>query len=279
MYKGSAPVMDSENFDSSQVLRYSRQVILKEIGIEGQKKLLNSRVLVVGTGGLGSPVLLYLAGAGVGTLGIIDFDVVGISNLQRQILFNTDNINMKKVDIAEERLKKLNPDVKIIKYPYRINIDNVEEIIKDYDVVVDALDNFPSRYLVGDCCYFLKKPLVEGAAVGFIGTIRTILPDVSPCYRCVNPFPPSDGVVPTCSDTGILGMATGVIGSLQALEVIKILLDVGETLYNKMIFFDGIESSFERIELNKSEKCPLCGKEPLIKELIQYDIKCKLKTF
>lgn len=266
-------------FDTNRTLRYSRQIILEGIGMEGQKKLLNSRVLVVGAGGLGAPILSYLVGAGVGTLGVADFDSVGVSNLNRQVLFNNDDLGRKKVDVAEERLGKLNPDVNIIKYPFRIDINNVEEIVSNYDVVVDAPDNFPVRYLVNDCCFFLKKPVIEGAAVGYEGILTTIMPGDNPCYRCMYPAPPPDGVLPTCSDTGILGMVTGVIGSMQALETVKLLLGHGELLAGRILFFDALESSFREITLKKSKACPLCGENPTIKELVQYNIKCRMKTF
>lgn len=263
--------------DKDQVLRYSRQIILKEIGMNGQEKLLNSKVLVVGAGGLGSPVLYNLAAAGIGTLGMVDFDTVGISNLQRQNLHFTDDVGKKKVDSAEEKLKKLNPDVKLVKYPYRLTIDNVEDIIKEYDVIVDAVDNFQARYLISDCCYFMKKTLVEGAVLGFEGILMTIFPDRSPCYRCLYPMPPKDGVIPTCSDVGILGMVTGTIGSLQALEVVKAILGIGETLSGRILTFDGLELKFRDIDWKKRDSCPLCGENPTIHELVQYDIKCKLK--
>lgn len=264
--------------DKDQILRYSRQLILREIGASGQEKLLNSKVLVIGAGGLGSPVLSYLAGSGVGTIGVSDFDTVGISNLNRQILYTTDDIGRKKVDMAGERLKAVNPDVKVIKYPYRINIDNIEELISEYDLVIDATDNFPARYLVSDCCFFMKKPLIEGAAVGFIGTVMTVIPGESPCYRCLYPVPPQDGIIPSCADTGIIGMVTGVIGSLQALEAVKVLLGIGNTLAGKVLFFNGFESKFEEIELKRSESCPLCGPDPRIRELVQYEIKCRNKA-
>jgi molybdopterin/thiamine biosynthesis adenylyltransferase len=267
-------------FDQDTILRYSRQIILDEFGYTGQEKLLNSKVLVVGTGGLGSPALFYLAAAGVGTLGLADFDTVGISNLQRQILHFTDDLGRKKVDSATEKLKKLNPDVKLITYPNRLTIDNVEEIISDYDVIIDAVDNFQARYLISDCCYFLKKPLVEGAVLGWEGILMTILPDnQSPCYRCLYPMPPEDGVIPTCSDVGILGAVAGTIGSLQALEAIKLITGIGETLSGRILTFDGVNLNFREIKWSRKSNCPLCGNNPTIKELVQYDIKCKLKTF
>ena len=271
--------MDKNTLDKSQILRYSRQIILENFGgTEGQDKLLNAKVLVVGAGGLGSPVLLYLAAAGVGTIGIVDFDAVGISNLNRQVLYFTEDVGKKKVDSAEEKLRSLNPDVKIIKYPVRLNIDNVEEIVAEYDVVVDALDNFPSRYLLSDCCFFLKKPLIEGAAVGLEGILMTIIPDKSPCYRCLYPEPPKDGVVQTCSDTGVLGMTTGIIGSLQALETVKVILGMGETLSGRLLIFDGFGLDVRTIPWKKREHCPLCGAHPTITELVEYEIKCKSKV-
>ncbi len=268
---------ESPDWDVNKKLRYSRQVILKQIGYEGQTKLLNSKVLVVGAGGLGCPILTYLAGAGVGTIGIVDFDTIGISNLNRQVLFGTDDVGKKKVDVAQEALLKLNPDVKIIKYPIRINVDNAEEIIQDYDVIVDALDNIPSRYVVSDCCYFLKKPLVTGGAMESYGIVRTILPNKSPCFRCLMPFPPKDGVLQTCSDVGVFGMVTGIIGSVQAMEVVKIIVGFGKLLDDRIIHFDGSTLKWNEIRLEKSERCPLCGKNPTITELVQYEVKCKIK--
>lgn len=265
--------------NKEQTLRYSRQMILKEFGVQGQEKLLEARVLVVGAGGLGSPVLYYLAAAGVGTIGLVDFDVVGISNLQRQVLHFTDDLGRKKVDSAEEKLKKLNPDVKLVKYPFRLNADNIEEVIQDYDVVVDAVDNFPARYLINDCCHFMKKPVIEGAVLGFEGILTTIIPDQSPCYRCFYPMPPEDGVVPTCSDTGVLGMVTGTIGSLQALEVVKLVTGTGKTLSGRILTFDGLNMEFRNVEWKKRDTCPLCGKNPTVTELVEYEIKCKLKIF
>lgn len=265
--------MLSEN----QLSRYSKQIILNDIGVEGQQKLFDSKVLVVGSGGLGSPVLYYLAAAGVGTIGIADFDRVGLSNLQRQILHFTEDIGKKKVDSAEEKLNKLNADVKITKYTFRLDDENIEDVIREYDVVIDCTDNFTARYLISDCCYLLKKPLVEGAVVGFIGTLMTIIPGVSPCYRCLNPIPPQDGTVPSCADEGILGAVAGIIGTMQALEAIKILLGIGEVLSRRLLFLDGLSMKFDEISLDKNENCELCGPNPTIKDLESYEIKCKTK--
>jgi adenylyltransferase/sulfurtransferase len=264
--------------NDNQILRYSRQLILKDIGLKGQEKLLNSRVLVAGAGGLGSPVLYYLAACGVGTIGVSDFDTVGVSNLQRQILHYTEDIGRKKTDSAEEKLKKINPDVSILKHNNRIDLNNIEELISGYDVIIDAVDNFPTRYLISDCCYFLKKPLIEGAVLGFEGILTTIIPGKSHCYRCLYPYPPEDGVVPTCTDTGIIGMVTGTIGSLQALEAVKVILEIGETLSNRLLTFDGLTLNFRTIDFPKKNNCPLCGKNATIKELTQYELKCKNKV-
>jgi molybdopterin-synthase adenylyltransferase len=258
--------------DEKRILRYSRQLILKEVGADGQEKLLKSKVLVIGAGGLGSPALYYLAAAGIGTIGAVDFDTVGISNLQRQILYSTDDLQKRKVDIVQEKLGKLNPDVNVIKHPCRVDINNIEDIIDRYDVVIDATDNFSTRYLVSDCCYLSGKPLIEGAVIGFTGILMTIIPMKTPCYRCLYPTPPKEGAVPTCSDIGIMGMVTGTIGSMQALEAVKVILGIGETLSGRVLFFDGLDMSFRELELEKNRNCQLCGENPGIKELTQYEM-------
>jgi Dinucleotide-utilizing enzymes involved in molybdopterin and thiamine biosynthesis family 2 len=258
--------------DQNQILRYSRQLILKDIGAEGQEKLLKSKIIVIGAGGLGSPALYYLAAAGVGTIGAVDFDTVGISNLQRQILYSTEDLNKKKVDVVQEKLKKLNPDINVIKHCCRVNVDNIEEIINGYDVVIDGTDNFASRYLISDCCHFLGKPLVEGAVLGFTGILMTIIPGMTPCYRCLYPTPPLSGNVPGCSDIGIIGMTTGTIGSLEALEAVKLVMGIGKTISGRVLFFNGLDMSFDEIGLEKNKSCQLCGENPEIKELVQYEI-------
>jgi molybdopterin-synthase adenylyltransferase len=269
---------ECEVLDQEQTLRYARQIILKEFGAKGQEKLLQSKVLVIGAGGLGSPALFYLAAAGVGTIGIVDFDTVTISNLQRQVLYCNGDLGRKKVDAAEEKLNRLNPDMKIIKYSYRVNAGNIEDVIREYDVVLDCVDNLPIRYLINDCCYFLKKPLIEGASAGFEGILMTILPGQSPCYRCLYPEPPKDGVLPTCSDTGILGPVVGTIGTLQALEAIKVLLGIGKTLSGRILTFDGLGMEPRTVNWTKRPQCPLCGENPTIHELDEYEIKCKIKN-
>ncbi|HCX65521.1 MAG TPA: adenylyltransferase [Eubacteriaceae bacterium] len=259
-------------------LRFAKQIILQEIGVDGQKKIFNAKVIVFGAGGLGSPILTYLAGAGVGTIGIVDFDTVDVSNLNRQTLYRTQDIGRKKVDVARETLTELNPDANIIVYPIRMDMDNVEELIEDFDYVVDALDNFTSRFLLSDACYFMKKPLIEGAAVGLYGTVTTILPDETPCYRCLHPQPPADGEIPSCSENGILGMVTGVIGSIQALEVIKMITGFGELLTGRLLCFDGKYLDMEDIKVEKNVNCLLCGKNPSIFELEEHEIKCRVKV-
>lgn len=261
----------------NDMLRYSRQIILDGIGFEGQKKLKSAKILVAGAGGLGSPALTYLAAAGVGTIGIADFDTVALSNLNRQTLHYTEDEGRKKIDSAAEKLLKMNPDLNIIKHNLRIDIDNVEDLVRDYDVVIDATDNFPVRYLLSDCCYFLKIPIIEGAAITYDGILMTIIPDKTPCYRCLYPMPPADGVITTCTDSGILGMVTGVMGSLQALEAVKVVLGLGETVSGRILIFDALDTDFRRVEWPKRKECPLCGEHPTITELVEYTVKCRTK--
>lgn len=263
--------------DQKDTLRYSKQIILDGIGCEGQEKLKKARILVAGAGGLGSPVLYYLAAVGIGTIGIADFDTVTLSNLNRQILYSTEDIGKRKVDLASEKILRLNPYISVIKHYNRIDIDNVEDIISGYDVVIDATDNFSIRYLLSDCCYFMGKPIIEGAATGYDGILMTIIPGETPCYRCLYPTPPEDGVLPTCSDTGILGMVTGIIGSVQALEAVKVVLGLGETVSGRILTFDALTTDFREVKWARREQCPLCGKNPTITELEHYEIKCKIK--
>ncbi len=270
-------IKDGLGLDQKDTLRYSKQIILDGIGYEGQEKLKKSKILVVGAGGLGSPVLYYLAAVGVGTIGIADFDTVTLSNLNRQILYSSEDLGKRKVDLAFEKILKLNPDISVIKHYTRIDIDNVEDIIAGYDVVIDATDNFSIRYLLSDCCYFLGKPIIEGAATGYDGILMTIIPGKTPCYRCLYPVPPEDGVLPTCSDTGILGMVTGIVGSVQALEAVKVVLGLGETVSGRILTFDALTTNFREVKWSRREQCPLCGKNPTITELVQYEIKCKIK--
>lgn len=263
----------------NEELRYSKQLILDGFGKSTQNKLKASSVLVIGAGGLGSPALMYLVGAGVGHIGIVDFDTVTLSNLNRQILFTFEDIGKKKVDCAFNQLTRINPNVVIKTYDTRITLENIQEIISPYDVVIDATDNFASRYLISDCCFFMKKPLIEGAATAYDGMLMTIIPGETPCYRCLYPMPPSDGYLPNCSDVGIVGALTGIVGSTQALEAIKLLGNFGQVLKGKILTIDAFSSTFREISWKNRDHCPLCGKNPTITELSEYDIKCRTKIF
>jgi adenylyltransferase/sulfurtransferase len=242
--------------------RYSRQLMLKEIGAEGQEKLHKSKVLVIGAGGLGSPALYYLAAAGVGKIGTVDFDEVSISNLQRQILYSVEDLHRKKVDVAKGKLERLNPDVSVEKHCLRIDGENIVNIIKDYDVVIDAVDNLETRYLINEGCYSLGKPLVEGAVSEFTGILTTVIPGKTPCYRCFSPGPeeraPNKRPV-----KGIIGMIPGTIGSLEALEAVKLILGIGDILAGRLLVFDGLDMSFREIKLARNPQCPVCGKNPV----------------
>ena len=235
------------------------------------KKLAHSKVLIVGTGGLGSPVAYALSCLGVGTIGVVDYDSVEISNLNRQILHSTSRIGMPKVESAKVFIENNNPQVNVITYNTRINIHNALDIIGDYDVIIDAVDNFPSRYLLNDSCFFANKPLVDAAAVSLHGLIMTILPNKGPCYRCTFPLMANQKAGTSCSEAGVLGPVPGVMGFLQATEVVKLLLDVGDTLYNRIIYYDALDSDFDTISMNKSTNCDLCGSHPTITTLTEYN--------
>ncbi len=264
-------------FTEEQIKRYARHIILPEVGGKGQKKLLESKVLVIGAGGLGSPAILYLAAAGVGTIGIVDFDVVDYSNLQRQVIHNTERVGVSKVESAKRTVEMLNPDVKVITYNTMINKDNIMDIIKDYDVVLDGTDNFPTRFLINDACYFAGKPLVSAAMLRFEGQISVFdyrNKETSPCYRCLFPEPPPPGLVPSCQEAGILGSIGGIMGCIQATEAIKLLLGIGEPLVSKLLVMDALSMDFRKVKLRKDPSCPLCGPNATIKELIQYEQTC-----
>lgn len=244
---------------NDEFLRYSKQIILDGFGSEGQEKLRKSRIMVAGAGGLGSSVIYYLAAAGAGAIGIADFDVVTLSNLNRQILHSSDDLGKKKTESAKEKIKALNPLIEVNAYPFRLNSDNIGEIFSDYDIVVDCTDNIRSRLLVSDCCYLLDKPLIEGGVVSLEGYLTMIIPDKTACYRCLYPSPPKPSDIKSCNKTGILGSVAGVTGSLMATEAVKFITGIGENLINRALFFDGSASSFEIISLNKNKACPLCG--------------------
>lgn len=256
-----------------QVKRYSRHIIMEEVGNQGQKALLNSKVLMVGAGGLGCPAALYLAAAGVGTLGIVDFDVVDLSNLQRQILHHVHDIGRPKVVSAEETIAEINPDVKVVPYQLALSSDNVMEIIKDYDVVVNGCDNFATRYLMSDACYFAGKPLVDASILRFEGQATVFVPG-SGCYRCLFPSPPPPGAMPSCAEAGVLGVLPGIMGSIQAVETIKLLLGLGEPLIGRLLTFDALAMEFREFKMRRNPQCAVCGDTPTITELIDYEVFC-----
>lgn len=258
-------------FSEDQLQRYSRHIILSEVGGKGQKKLLNAKVFIIGAGGLGCPVGYYLAAAGVGAIGIIDNDTIELSNLQRQIAHNTERIGMLKIDSAKKTFETLNPDVKVIGIKERISKDNILDLIKDYDIVVDGSDNFPTRYLVNDACVMLKKPLVSGAILKFEGQVTTILPGQGHCYRCLFEEMPPAGLVPSCQEAGVIGAITGVVGSLQAIEVIKLILRKGEPLKNTLLIYDALRTTFRRVKVPKNPECAICGDNPKITKLQDYN--------
>ncbi|MFW6115883.1 MAG: HesA/MoeB/ThiF family protein [Chloroflexota bacterium] len=256
-------------FTENQIRRYSRQIILPQVGGKGQRKLLDSKVLVVGAGGLGSPALLYLAAAGVGTLGIADFDAVELSNLHRQILHRTEDVGRRKIESGAETIRALNPEVTVTLHHERLQPENAMEIIEPYDVVVEGSDNFPTKYLVSDACVLSAKALVLGAVYQFEGQIGVFLPG-GPCYRCIFPEPPPPGAVPSCQEAGVLGAVPGLIGSLQASETLKLLLQVGETLAGRFLVFDALHTEFMELEIARNPDCPACGEHPTIMEPIGY---------
>ena len=254
--------------------RYSRHLILPEVGMEGQRKLKAARVLCVGTGGLGSPLALYLAAAGIGTLGLVDFDVVDASNLQRQIIHSTKDIGRKKLDSAEEKLIALNPALNIVKHDTMLSSANALEILKDYDIVADGTDNFPTRYLVNDACVLLNKPNAYGSIFRFEGQASVFATKDGPCYRCLYPEPPPPGLVPSCAEGGVLGILPGLVGVIQATEVIKLILGKGNPLIGRLLLVDALSMRFRELKLRKNPECPVCGENPTVKELIDYQHFC-----
>jgi adenylyltransferase/sulfurtransferase len=256
-----------------QARRYARHIILPEVGSLGQRKLLAAKVLLIGAGGLGSPASMYLAAAGVGTIGIVDYDVVDLSNLQRQIVHGHSNIGEPKVESAAERLHEINPDAKVVPHNEPLSSANAMEIIGQYDIVVNGSDNFPTRYLVNDACYLLGKPLVDGSLFRFEGRANVYLPGQG-CYRCLFPAPPPPGAVPSCAEAGVLGAMCGVIGTIQAVETVKLILGIGESLVNRLLLFDSLSMEFREVRIPRDPDCPLCGDHPTIHELIDYEAFC-----
>lgn len=276
---GSAPLTAVlPELTHEEIQRYSRHLILPEVGPEGQRRLKGARVAVVGTGGLGSPSALYLAAAGVGTLGLIDFDAVDVSNLQRQIMHGTSSRGRPKLESAEARLRDLNPHVTIEQFPVRLTSENALEILRQFDVVLDGTDNFPTRYLVNDACVMLGLPNVYGSIFRFEGQASVFHAARGPCYRCLFREPPPPGLVPSCAEGGVLGVLPGIIGSIQALEAIKLILNKGDTLIGRLVLFDALRLTFRTLKLRKDPTCPVCGTEPTVTELIDYEAFCGVGT-
>src|SRR5471030_291355 len=262
------------DLDDAEIERYARHLILDEVGEAGQEKLLAARVLVVGAGGLGSPALLYLAAAGVGTLGIVEFDTVDESNLQRQIIHGQSDIGRSKAQSARDSIHEINPLVKVVLHEERLDNDNVFEIFNQYDLIVDGTDNFATRYLVNDACVLLGKPYVWGSIYRFDGQASVFWAENGPCYRCLYPEPPPPGMVPSCAEGGVLGVLCASIGSIQATEAIKLLTGIGETLIGRLMIYDALEMSYRTVKIRKDPECPICGKNPTITELIDYETFC-----
>ncbi len=262
------------SLSTDQINRYSRHLLLPEVGVEGQEKICNSKVLCIGTGGLGSPAALYLAAAGVGKLGLIDFDVVDKSNLQRQIAHGESTVGVLKVDSAKNRIADLNSDVEVVTYNERLTAENAMRIFKDWDIILDGTDNFPTRYLANDACVLLGKPYIYGCILRFEGQVSVFDAKSGPCYRCLYPEPPPPGLVPSCAEGGVLGVLCGVIGSLQVNETLKIVLGKGETLVGRLVLYDALGMKFREMKLRKDKNCPICGDNPTIKELIDYEQFC-----
>jgi molybdopterin/thiamine biosynthesis adenylyltransferase/rhodanese-related sulfurtransferase len=262
---------------NEEILRYSRHLIMPEVGMDGQLKLKGAKVLLIGTGGLGAPLGLYLAAAGVGKIGLVDFDIVDFTNLQRQVTFGTSDVGRPKTEAAQARLTNLNPDVQITTYETKLTSENALEIFKDYDVIVDGTDNFPTRYLVNDACILLGKPNVYGSIFRFEGQCTVFgMPD-GPCYRCLYPEPPPPGLVPSCAEGGVLGVLPGIIGSLQAMETIKLLIERGESLVGRLLLFDALALKFRELKLRKNPNCPMCGPHRKIHQLIDYYEFCGVR--
>jgi molybdopterin/thiamine biosynthesis adenylyltransferase len=271
-------VVRDRQLSAEQLERYSRHFLLSQLGEKGQRTLLDAKVLLVGAGGLGSPAALYLAAAGVGTVGIVDADVVERSNLQRQVLHTTDRVGMPKTASAALALQALNPDVQVRVYPERLTADNVMALFQDYEVIVDGSDNFPTRYLVNDAAVLVGKPVVHGSIFQFEGQVSVFTPHAGPCYRCLYPTPPPPGLVPSCSEVGVLGVLPGVIGVIQATETIKLIIGQGEPLVGRLLMYDALAMRFREIRIRRDLACPLCGVHPTITALQDYEEFCGLDT-
>lgn len=258
-------------FSEEQIERYSRHILLPEIGGKGQRKLLDARVFIIGAGGLGSPVALYLAAAGIGTIGIVDGDMVDLSNLQRQVIHRTQDINIPKVQSAKEKIEAMNPDVQVNTYGENLNAQNVLSLIKDYDILVDGTDNFAAKFLINDAAVMSGKPLIHGGILRFDGQVLTILPKKSACYRCIFKSPPPIGMIPSCQEAGVLGVLAGVIGTIQATEVFKLILGIGKPLSNRILTYNALKGVFREIPVRCNPSCPVCGENPTITELVDHE--------
>jgi adenylyltransferase/sulfurtransferase len=271
-----APITELD-FTEDEIHRYSRHIVLPEVGGVGQKRLNQASVLVVGAGGLGSPVAFYLAAAGVGRIGIVDNDVVDISNLQRQILHRTADVGRKKVESAQDTLHALNPNLEIVPYDLRLNASNILSLIREYDVVAEGSDNFPTKFLVNDACVMTDTPLSMAGIFRFSGQILTVLPHAGPCYRCLIPQPPPPGAIPSCQEAGVFGAMAGAVGIVQATEILKLILDKGQVLSGRLLLFEALQMRFETIEVKRNPECPVCSDQPAITQLIDYEIACDLQ--
>lgn len=267
--------LNSIDFSNDEIARYSRHLIMPEVTLDGQKRIKASSVLCIGTGGLGSPIALYLAAAGVGRLGLVDYDVVDFSNLQRQILHGTDDVGRKKLNSAKDRIKAVNPNVQVDLHDMLFRSENAMQVVKDYDIVIDGTDNFPTRYLSNDVCVLTKKPNIYGSIFRFDGQCTVFAPHLGgPCYRCMFPEPPPPGMVPSCAEGGVLGVLPGIIGVMQALEAIKLIVGIGDPLIGRLVSFDALKLRFKEFKIRKDPNCPICGDHPTLHELIDYDQFC-----
>jgi adenylyltransferase/sulfurtransferase len=264
------------DFNDEQIERYSRHIILPEVGGLGQSKMLEAKVLLIGAGGLGSPAAYYLAAAGIGNMGIVDFDVVDLSNLQRQIIHSTERIGMLKTESAKKTINALNPDVNVTVFNERLTSENILRLFEGYDYILDGTDNFATRYLINDACVITGKTNIHGSIFRFEGQVTVFKPGDGPCYRCLYPEPPPPGMVPNCQEGGVLGVLAGVIGNLQVVETLKLVLGIGEPLIGKLVIYDALKTEFRNLKLKKDPNCPMCGEEPSIKELIDYEEFCGL---
>ncbi|OLS25994.1 MAG: putative adenylyltransferase/sulfurtransferase MoeZ [Candidatus Heimdallarchaeota archaeon LC_3] len=267
-------VNSKQELSHKEIARYSRHLILPEVGLIGQLKLKAAKILLIGTGGLGSPLALYLAAAGIGTIGLVDFDVVDFSNLQRQIIHTTSDVGKSKLKSAKESINAINPEIKVITYDTALSSDNALEIFKNFDIIIDGTDNFPTRYLVNDACVLLNKPNVYGSIYRFEGQASVFDPENGPCYRCLYAEPPPPGLVPSCAEGGVLGVLPGIVGTIQATETIKLILGIGEPLIGRLLLIDALDMSFRELKLKKNPECPICSSNKTITKLIDYEEFC-----